>query len=598
MGSPAISPDGTRLVYIARHQGKPLVALRDLTTNKDNGLLDGVADKLRVGACWFKNDERVICSFRGTVHDFGMSYPVSRLVAINVDGAAQKVLLQRSAAATSQFHDRVLHTLPDDRSHVLIAVNDPDTIYPGVFKLDVYTGAMELVQRARSPVMEWIADSKGAIRFGSGYVNRSALYIARDNADAPWRTLEKFQRFEASFSPLGYGSLPGTLLVSVPHNGRDAIWELDLDDKKSLQLVYAHPEVDVSSAIHWPDGRLVGFEYETDKPQQHFIDPAAESISITLNQALPGRINTVIDGSKDGKRLLVVSYSDVKPPAYYVLDLTGKTLKSVGETNSALRNVALAPMTTVTVPGPDGVKIPGYLTMPLGKDPKNLPTIVYPHGGPYVRDSWGYDPVVQMMASRGYAVLQLNFRGSTGYGSDWFEAGFQKWGTVMHDDITAGARWVIAQGIADPARLCIVGWSYGGYAAMIGAAKEPTLYKCAVSIAGVSDAYQLHSDDARFYGGRDAIRNSTGDDKKELNSVSPRRNAEQIKAPVLLVHGDDDITVLVDHSKAMSKALTRAGVKNELVIIKDGDHSLSRGEWRSTLFSKMDAFLATHLGGT
>ncbi len=201
-----------------------------------------------------------------------------------------------------------------------------------------------------------------------------------------------------------------------------------------------------------------------------------------------------------------------------------------------------------------------------------------------------------MLASRGYAVLQLNFRGSTGYGDEWRDAGHQRWGTVMHDDITAGAHWLVSAGIADPNRMCIVGWSYGGYAALIGAVKEPQLYRCAVSIAGVSDLSQLQSDDDRFYGGKAAVRESTGTVKQELIAESPLRQADRIKVPVLLVHGEDDYTVLARQSKDMAKALSRAGVHNELVLIKHADHSLSRTDFRLTLFTKLDEFLAKNLG--
>jgi dipeptidyl aminopeptidase/acylaminoacyl peptidase len=220
--------------------------------------------------------------------------------------------------------------------------------------------------------------------------------------------------------------------------------------------------------------------------------------------------------------------------------------------------------------------------------------IVYPHGGPHVRDRWGFDEMVQFFASRGYAVLQVNYRGSTGYGYEWYDAGFQNWGTVMVDDITAATRWAIAEGIADPAHTCIVGWSYGGYAALMSAVREPDLYRCAVSIAGVSDLRTLANDGARFYGGRKTINRILGTDTDELKAGSPLRSPERIKVPILLVHGDDDIQVLVDHSKRMARALDGAKKKYELVIIKDGNHSLSRFEWRTTLLTKLESFLAAN----
>jgi dipeptidyl aminopeptidase/acylaminoacyl peptidase len=248
------------------------------------------------------------------------------------------------------------------------------------------------------------------------------------------------------------------------------------------------------------------------------------------------------------------------------------------------------------VPGEGGIGIPGYLTLPLGTAPgTRLPAVVLPHGGPYARDSPDYDPLVQMLANRGYAVLQLNFRGSTGYGQAWEQAGHQAWGTIMHEDITAGARWLISEGLADPARLAIVGWSYGGYAALIGVEKEPHLYRCAVSIAGVSDVAELARDDARFYGGQAAASDSMGADQAALAAESPVRHADRIRVPVLLVHGMDDYTVLVHESREMARALGRNHVPHELVLIRHGEHSLKRPEMRLTLYRALEAFLAINL---
>jgi dipeptidyl aminopeptidase/acylaminoacyl peptidase len=251
-------------------------------------------------------------------------------------------------------------------------------------------------------------------------------------------------------------------------------------------------------------------------------------------------------------------------------------------------------MRPVRVPGADGAPMPGYLTLPSGHTGRNLPAVVLPHGGPYSRDSWGFDPLVQLLASRGYAVLQVNYRGSTGYGEAWLAAGFQGWGTVMHDDITAAARWLVADGIADPRRLCIVGWSYGGYAALIGAVKQPDLYRCAVSIAGVSDLKAIAREDNRFYGGAAAARQSTG--TQDLDSQSPRARAAEIKAPVLLVHGHADVSVVVDHSEKMADALKRAGKPHELLVIRNGDHSLRMPAMRQALYERLAAFLAANLG--
>jgi dipeptidyl aminopeptidase/acylaminoacyl peptidase len=293
--------------------------------------------------------------------------------------------------------------------------------------------------------------------------------------------------------------------------------------------------------------------------------------------------------------VLIGAYSDVKPEAFYVLDVATGTLDEIGGRNPDLAQTALAPMKTILVPL-EHHRIPGFLTLPLDKEPQNLPLVVYPHGGPYARDRWGYDPVVQMLASRGYAVLQLNFRGSTGWGVAWLNAGWRGWGGAIHDDITSGARWAISKGIADPKRLCIVGWSYGGYAALLGAAREPALYRCAASIGGVSDLNALADEARLFHGGAMSVRESIGADKSVLESHSPLKQADRIKVPVMLIHGDADFAVLSSHSETMAKALQKQGVPTQLLVIAGGGHSLDREHERLTLLRRLEAFLAANLG--
>lgn len=599
MGAPNISPDGNKLVYIATTGAKAFIVVEDLLTGKSRPILQGNSGSFTVSRCDFKNDERLLCRYHGVDHDGGAPFPISRLVAINADGSKARQLLQNSTLAGSQYQDRILHWLPNDPNKVLIALADQGHVYPAVYRLDVYSGTMGLVVGARRPIMEWVADRNGVVRFGSGYLDDTAQYMARNSPAAPWRILEKFKRFDgAKFSPLAFGPLSNRLFVTAPNGPREAIWDMDLDENSDFQLVYSQPEVDVDGVIEWPtDGHVVGFVYDAERPHAYFIDPQAAMIERTLERVLPGAYHAVIGGSRDGNKLLYASYSDVMPTRYDLLDLANPKLTAVGGENPVLASAQLAPMKPIVVPGPGGIEIPGYLTLPVGAETgKKLPTVVYPHGGPYSRDSWGYDAMVQVMASRGYAVLQLNFRGSTGYGYEWREAGNQAWGTIMHDDITAGAHWLIDQGIADPARMCIVGWSYGGYAALIGVEKEPQLYQCAVSIAGVTSLTQMIRDDDRFYGGREAASNSTGTDRKTLKEESPVEHADRIKVPVLMVHGSNDYTVLVDHSKAMAKALSRAGVPNELVIIKEGEHSLLRNDMRLTLYTKLVSFLDANIG--
>lgn len=593
--NPRISPDGRHLVYLDRSTEKFVVAMMDLGTTKIDAILVGEVGDFSVTGCWFKNDTRLLCHFAGTDMDMGHAFNVTRLLALDIDGKNQKVLVQNGRAGGSQFQDRIVDELRDDPRNVLIELDDDANIFPSVFKLDIYTGKMERVQSDRTPIMSWSTDRDGIVRFGYGEKGGQSSYIARDSATAPWRTLLKFQVFDnQKFSVYGFGVLPNKLIVAANKDGRDAVWEMDLADQSDRQLLFANATVDVDGPVHWPnDDRLVGFAYETDKPHLQLFDGRAIGVQDAIDKALPGTVNRVISGSRDDQRLVISSESDLQPVAYFLLDLKQSRLQRLSPSPKQLTPANLAPMKPVTVKAADGAEIPGYLTLPVGRDPKNLPAVVLPHGGPYARDSWGFDPLVQMLASRGYAVLQLNYRGSTGYGDDWFRQGFQQWGSKMHEDITAGTRWLMAQGIADPKRVCLVGWSYGGYAALIGAIKAAPLYQCIVSIAGVSDMRDLAWDNSVFYDGRRMTEMSTGTADREENS--PLKRATEIKLPVLLVHGTWDVRVNVDHSKSMARALTGAGNATKLVLIEHGDHSLSKPAMRLTLFQNLEQFLAAHL---
>jgi dipeptidyl aminopeptidase/acylaminoacyl peptidase len=591
---PALSPDGTKVAYVARAQDTRVLMYVDLVKRVRTGLMAASTESFDLTYCRFKGDDRLLCGFRGTQWQNRQPYPVSRLVAVDVSGTKKpRVLLQNGSQGGSQFQDRILDWQIDDPKHVLIALSGEGGPFPNVNALDVETGLTSVVQRSRHPILNWTTDRDGVVRFGFGYDEKKQTYITRDGSDAPWRTLAKWDWGDSDFDVIGFGPTPGTLLVSANHNGRNAIFELDLSEKSDRQLLFANSEVDVGEALYWPvDQRIIGFAYETDRVHRKFLDARAENVYASIDAALPGDDNEVVSASRDGTKLLIASRGDVHPSNYYVLDTTTSKMLRVGSANPALADTPLAPMKPVKIKGPDGVTLPGYLTLPLGSSGRKLPMIVYPHGGPHARDSWGYDSMVQFMASRGYAVLQVNFRGSTGYGWEWYEAGLRNWGTVMVDDITAATRWAIAEGIADPANTSIVGWSYGGYAALMSAVREPTLYRCAVSIAGVADLRALAREDSRFYGGRQRANYTLGDDTSELKAGSPLRAVDKIQVPVLLVHGTADIQVDVDHSRRMARALKGADKNVELVLIEDGNHSLSRFEWRTTLLTGLEAFLA------
>jgi dipeptidyl aminopeptidase/acylaminoacyl peptidase len=593
---PALSPNGNMVAFVTRAENNRVLMVVDLVKRERRALMGGIVDSFEISKCSFKNDERLVCGFRGTQFYRGHPYISSRLVAIDVSGKSKpRVLVQNGTEGGSQFQDRVLDWQRSDPKRVLIELSGDGDPFPTVHSLDVYTGLTYVVQRSRSSITDWAADRNGVVRFGSGFDGRKHSYIARDSGDAAWRTLAKWEIGQSDFSVVGFGASATTLLVGADHNGRNAIYEMDLEEKSDRQLLFANTEVDVGGPIYWPsDNRIIGFEYETDRTHRKFFDAEAEALYAAIDHIRPDADNEIVDSSVDGKRLLVMSRADTRPTEYLILDLNTNKLIRVGSENPALAATPLSPMKAVKIKAADGTILPGYLTLPLNSTGKKVPTIIYPHGGPHARDSWGFDPIVQFMASRGFAVVQVNFRGSTGYGNDWYQAGLRNWGTVMVDDVISSTKWAISEGIADPAHTCIVGWSFGGYAALMSAVREPDLYRCVVSIAGVSDLRLLAEEWRESYGGADWAEYALGDDSSELKAGSPSKNAAKIKAPVLLIHGDNDAQAGVDHSKRMARVLKSEKKQVELVVIKDGNHSLTRYEWRETLYTNLEKFLAAN----
>jgi dipeptidyl aminopeptidase/acylaminoacyl peptidase len=361
-----------------------------------------------------------------------------------------------------------------------------------VYRIDIYTGAMDLIAENPGNVSEWLTDNNGRLRVAvtTDGVRSSLLY--RETEKDPFRTVATTD-FKETLDPLFF-TFDNQRLYVASNLERDkaAIYLYDIKQGKLLDLVYEHPEVDVSGLLRSKARKVItGVAFTTDKPGYQFFDPKRGQLQEALEARLPGRRVAVTGMSRDERRVIVRTYSDKTMGACYLYEPSSGQLDKLAELSPWLNEEELADVRPIRFSARDGLTIHGYLTLPKGANPVNLPIVVNPHGGPWARDVWGFDPEAQFLANRGVGVLQINFRGSTGYGRSFWEAGFKQWGGKMQDDISDGVHWLVRQGIADAQRVAIYGASYGGYATLAGLAFTPDLYACGIDYVGVSNIFTL-----------------------------------------------------------------------------------------------------------
>jgi dipeptidyl aminopeptidase/acylaminoacyl peptidase len=564
--------------------------------------------------CRWANNQRLLCSLRGLVQEMGLFLPITRLVSVNADGTDLKVLGKNYRAVSGDmYQDRIVDWTPDKPDTVLIAIDEGSNGeggrtsnggysdgYPDIYELNINTGERKLVQQENPPIQTFISDGKGNLRLGVGTRKDDTVYMVRRQGETEWRELTRIKAFQKTNKLSPVAIIPDSNFAYATGNseGREALWKVDLTDAAPPTLVYSHDQVDLGAPLLDNGNRLVGVTFETDKPQTLFFDKELGTIYQALLQGLGGRTLTIDDYTPNFSTLVIHTNSDTEAPVFYTLDRDGSNggkLMRIGSSAPGLASYALAEQKPITYTSRDGKTVPGYLTLPVqvagsGKPP----LIVMPHGGPYARDSWGFDPWLQYLASQGYAVLQMQFRASTGYGYDWFESGFRDWGGLPYNDVIDGTKWALAEGYADPARVCVVGASYGGYVALLIATRNADkIFRCSIAISGVSDLTDLKRETAFIQG--EVVSKSIGIDDKKLREDSPRAHVAQVNVPLMLIHGDRDYTVQVSQTKAMDSALKSAGKPHETVIIKGTDHYFLIDAHRRLWFTSMGDFLKKNL---
>ncbi len=582
-----ISPDGKRLAFMQPWKSRMNVYVQEI--GKTEIVQVTFAEERSIaGFAWKNNNRLIYLQDKGGNENF-------HLFAVDADGKNAKELTPGDAVRAELIDD-----LPDNETEMIVGLNMRNPEIYDAYRINIVSGEMKLVGENPGNITGWQTDNQGRIRIATSTdgINTSVLY--RTNEGDVFRVL-KTTNFKETFSPLYFDFDDKTIFVASSV-GRDktAIIAYDPENDKELRLIYEHPQVDVSSLLRSKKRKVItAVAYETDKSHYHFLDKEREALQEKFDSRFPTYEVSLAGQNKAEDKMLVYVGSDRSYGSYWFYDQKSDAFTQLAEVAPWLKEEQLCEMRPISYTSRDGLTINGYLTLPKGVDPKNLPVIVNPHGGPWARDSWGFNPEVQFLANRGYAVLQMNFRGSVGYGRKFWEASFKQWGKTMQDDITDGVNWLIKQGIADPKRVAIYGASYGGYATLAGAAFTPDLYACAVDYVGVSNLFTFMNTIPPYWKPYlEMMYEMVGDpekDKELMTSASPVFHVDKIKCPLFIVQGANDPRVAKAESDQIVEALKKKGIDVPYLVKDNEGHGFANEENRMELYQQMEAFFAKYL---
>jgi dipeptidyl aminopeptidase/acylaminoacyl peptidase len=584
-----LSPDGAYYAFLAPYEKRMNIFVQSRNGSGEPVRITSETTR-DIAGYWWKGNDRILFMRDNNGDENYHLYSVSR------DGKTRNDLTPFDSTTV-----QVIDGLIDNDKEILIATNQRDHEIFDVYHLDLTTNKLRMVAQNPGNISSWVTDHDGKLRIATTTdgVNTSLLY--RENETDTFRTILT-TNFKESLSPLFF-TFDNKNLYAASNIGRDksAIVTIDPRTGKELSTVYENPEVDVSDLDYSHKRKVLTFAtYETEKNHNVYLDDQTKALYTKLESKLPGYEIVIASEDRNEDLFIVRNYNDRSVGSIYLYDLTADKLTKVSDILPWIKEDELAEMKPISFTSRDGMTLRGYLTLPKGSAGKNMPIVVNPHGGPWARDSWRYNPEVQLFANRGYGVLQINFRGSTGYGKKFWEASFQEWGKTMQDDISDGVQWLVAQGIADPKRVAIYGGSYGGYATLAGVAFTPNLYCCAIDYCGVANLFTFMKTIPPYWKPYlDMFHEMVGNPKTDstlLASASPVFHADQIKVPMLVLQGKNDPRVNIDESNQMVAALKARGIDVTYIVKDNEGHGFHDEENRFAAYEAMESFLQKHLG--
>lgn len=585
-----ISPDGKWISYLKPYERRMNIHIKENKDGAQEVRLTGSTDRDIVNYFW-KGGSHIIYT-----RDFGGDENF-HIFTVDIQSKTEKDVTNYPSTRAEIIDP--MDNIKDDE--IVISHNMRDKKVFDVFRLNIKTGKLTPLAQNPGSITGWLTDHAGRLRIAveSEGINYNILY--RDSEAQKFSKILTYS-FKESFQPLFF-TFDNKNLYAASNLNRDkeSIVEFDIKSKKETKIIYQHPDVDVSVAMYSRKRKvLTSARFMTWKTMAQFFDPVMEGYYNKVAEKLIGKEVRFVSATKNEDVFIIRSISDKSLGAFYLYDANRDELKLLARVAPWLDEEKLNSTKPISYQSRDGLTINGYLTLPKDKKPKNLPVVINPHGGPWARDVWGYNAQVQFLANRGYGVLQMNFRGSTGYGKSFLQASYKQWGLKMQDDITDGVKWLIQEGLADADKICIYGGSYGGYATLSGLVKEPKLFACGIDYVGVSNLFTFMNtippywttELEKFY----EMVGHPEKDKAQFTATSPALNADKIRVPLLVVQGAKDPRVNKAESDQMVQALEKRGVKVQYIVKDNEGHGFRNEENRFEFYEAMEVFLKKHIG--